>query len=265
RITLRFLTLYGFGGGGSLDNPAVDLAKPLSAARLAVSSPVSRGLTPIQWLICTVACLGFTFDLYEGLMLPLIVRPLLVDLGSLAPGSREFNLWVGILFFVPTAIGGIFGAIGGYLTDLLGRRRVLVWSILLYTASACAASFSRSIPEFMIFRCATMIGISVEFVAGITWIAELFPAPAQRESVLGYTQAFYNAGGFLVAGAYYFAVTHAEQLPSIWSAHQAWRYTLFSGLIPAIPLILLRPFLPESGVWREKKLLGTLKRPSFSA
>jgi hypothetical protein len=237
----------------------------LSPVRLDANPPVSRYLTPVQWLICAVACLGFTFDLYEGLMLPLIVRPLLVDLGKLAPGSREFNLWAGLLFFVPTAVGGVFGTLGGYLTDLLGRRRVLVWSILLYAISACAAGFSTSIPEFMFFRCTTMIGVSVEFVAGITWIAELFPAPDRRESVLGYTQAFYNLGGFLVAGAYYLCVSHVEQFPSIWSTHQPWRYTLFSGLLPAIPLILVRPFLPESQVWREKKLRGTLKRPSFSA
>jgi MFS family permease len=248
-----------------LDNQAVDLMSPLpKVERAQVAASASR-LTSIQWLICAVACLGFTFDLYEGLMLPLIVRPMLVDLGNLAPGSREFNLWVGLLFFVPTAIGGIFGTIGGYLTDLLGRRRVLVWSILLYTISACAASFATSIPAFMVLRCATMIGISVEFVAGVTWIAELFPAPAQRESVLGYTQAFYNAGGFLVAGAYYLAVTYAERLPSIWSMHQPWRYTLFSGLIPAMPLILVRPFLPESPAWKEKKLSGALRRPRFAA
>jgi hypothetical protein len=36
-----------------------------------------------------------------------------------------------------------------------------------------------------------------------------------------------------------------------------------SGVIPAIPLILIRPFLPESPTWMEKKLQGTLKRPSF--
>ena len=237
----------------------------LSPAEPARTGATPGQLSPVQWLICAVACLGFTFDLYEGLMLPLIVRPLLVDLGNLAPGSREFNLWAGLLFFVPTAIGGIFGAIGGYLTDLLGRRRVLVWSILIYTISACAASFATSIPAFMALRCATMIGVSVEFIAGITWIAELFPAPEQRESALGYTQAFYNAGGFLVAGAYYLAVTYAERLPSIWSAHQPWRYTLFSGLIPAIPLVLIRPFLPESPVWKKKKLHGTLSRPRFSA
>ena len=168
-----------------MDNQAVNLMTPLPKAERPQVDASASPLTAIQWLICVVACLGFTFDLYEGLMLPLIVRPMLVDLGNLAPGSREFNLWVGLLLFVPTAVGGIFGTIGGYLTDLLGRRRVLVWSILLYTIAACAASFATSIPVFMILRCATMIGVSVEFVAGVTWIAELFPAPAQRESVLG--------------------------------------------------------------------------------
>src|ERR1700759_5660591 len=109
----------------------------------------AASLTPTQWLVCAVASLGFLFDLYEFLVMPLIVRPLLADLGHLKPGTPAFNLWVGLLFFIPTAIGGVFGLLGGYLIDLLGRRRVLVWSILLYAFSACAAGFCTSIPVFM--------------------------------------------------------------------------------------------------------------------
>ena len=45
--------------------------------------------------------------------------------------------------------------------------------------------------------------------------------------------------------------------------HAAWRYTLMSGLIPAIPLIVIRPFLPESPVWKQKRDAGLLKRPSI--
>ena len=37
-----------------------------------------------------------------------------------------------------------------------------------------------------------------------------------------------------------------------------------SGLIPAIPLIVIRPFLPESPKWAQKKLAGTLRRPSIA-
>ncbi|MFN3324363.1 MAG: MFS transporter [Bryobacteraceae bacterium] len=229
-----------------------------------LDSPQSLRLTPIQWTICVVAALGFAFDIYELLMLPLIVRPALLELGGLRPGTPEFNQWVGWLFYIPAVAGGIFGMIGGYLTDRLGRRRVLVWSILLYAFSALAAGFTTSLPMLLFLRCTTFIGVCVEFVAAVAWLAELFPHPRQREAVLGYTQAFSSVGGLLVTGAYYLAVTYGSSLPAIYGDHQAWRYTLISGVIPAIPLIIIRPFLPESPAWREMKLKGTLKRPSFA-
>jgi MFS family permease len=224
---------------------------------------VPRPLTPIQWLICGIACLGFAFDLYETLMTALVVRPVLLSLGHLRVGTPEFNRWVGLFFFLPGLAGGIFGLLGGYLTDLLGRRRVLVWSILLYAFSACAAGFATSLSLLLLLRCTTWIGTCVEQVAAIAWLAELFENPKQRQSVLGYTQAAFGLGGMMVTGAYYLAVTYAERFPAIHGAHEPWRYTLLSGLIPAIPLILVRPFLPESPLWREKKARGILKRPSF--
>ena len=221
------------------------------------------GLTPVQWLICAIACLGFAFDLYESLMLPLIVRPALTALGNLKPGTSEFNLWVGLLFYVPNLAGGLFGLLGGYLTDLFGRRRILFWSILLYSLSACAAGFSTSLTQLLILRCTTMIGVCVEFVAAIAWLAELFTNPKRRESVLGYTQGFHTLGGLMVTGAYYSAVTYAERLPMIREGHEAWRYTLLSGLLPAIPLLFIRPFLPESPLWLKKRSLNAVERPSF--
>jgi len=221
-------------------------------------------LTGGQWLICAIAAIGFAFDIYELLMLPLIVRPALMELGGFKPGTPEFNLWVGLLFYIPAVAGGIFGLLGGYLTDRLGRRRVLVWSILLYAFSAVGAGYATNLTTFLILRCTTFIGVCVEFVAAVAWLAELFPDPKRREKVLGYTQAFSSIGGFMVSGANWLAVTYASSLPAIHGGHAAWRYTLISGLIPAIPLIVVRPFLPESPVWREKKAAGALKRPSFA-
>jgi hypothetical protein len=68
----------------------------------------------------------------------------------------------------------------------------------------------------------------------------------------------------MVTGAYALCVKFAGSLPAIYDTHEAWRYTLMSGVIPAIPLILIRPWLPESPVWKEKKAAGTLRRPSFA-
>jgi MFS family permease len=235
-------------------------------------------MTGVQWLICVIAAIGFAFDTYELLMAPLIMRPALMELGGLRPGTPEFSRWVGLMFYVPAVAGGIFGLLGGYLTDRLGRRRVLTWSILLYACSAFAAGFSTSLVMLLVLRSTTYIGVCVEFVAAVAWLAELFRDPRQRERVLGYTQAFSSLGGVMVAYANSIAIRAGSSLPAInlpgWlhlgvevgthDPHAAWRYTLMSGLIPAIPLILIRPFLPESPVWREKKLAGTLRRPSLA-
>src|SRR6202023_3601896 len=40
---------------------------------------------------------------------------------------------------------------------------------------------------------------------------------------------------------------------------------LISAALPAIPLVIIRPVLPESPEWKRRKEAGTLKRPSFSA
>src|SRR3954454_11021728 len=220
-------------------------------------------LTPVQWVICIIAAIGFAFDTYALLVAPLIVGPALGELGHLKPRTPEFNHWVGLLFYIPAMAGGIFGLLGGYLTDLLGRRRILVWSILLYAFSALASGYATSLPMLLFLRCTTFIGVSVEFVAAVAWLAELFPDPKQREKVLGYTQAFSSLGGMMVTAAYYLSVKYGASLWPIAGGHEAWRYTLLSGVIPAIPLIIIRPFLPESPMWQEKKLKGTLRRPSF--
>src|SRR6187455_770933 len=222
-------------------------------------------LTSTQWLICVIAAIGFAFDIYELLMLPLIVGPALAALVKVTPGTDAYNYWVGMLFWIPAIAGGIFGLLGGYLTDRLGRRRVLTWSILIYAFSALAAGYSTNIWQFLFFRCTTFVGVCVEFVAAVAWLAELFTEPKQRERVLGYTQAFSSIGGAMVTAANAWVLTHGTSLPQIYGGHDAWRYTLMSGVIPALPLIIIRPFLPESPVWQQKKAAGTLKRPSVAA
>ncbi|MCR9296832.1 MAG: MFS transporter [bacterium] len=226
----------------------------------------SRGfsLTATQWVVCFIAAIGFAFDIYELLMLPLILRPALAELAGILPGTPEFEYWRGVLFFVPAMVGGLFGLWGGYLTDLLGRRRVLTFSILLYAFSALACGFVTSIPMLLLFRCLVFVGVCVEFVAAVAWLAELFEQPRQREAALGYTQAFSSVGGIMVTAANLLAIRYADSLPMIAGGHEAWRYTVISGVIPAIPLIIVRPFLPESPQWAAKKASGDLRRPNLA-
>jgi MFS family permease len=241
------------------------------------SSEVQQRFGLVQWLIVGTSALGFALDIYELLMLPLIVGPALRELLPKGSTPAQIQDWVGLIFFVPAIVGGFFGLLGGYMTDRFGRRRVLVWTVILYQLSACLAAYSTSVWMLLILRCTTFMGVCIEFVAAVAWLAELFPQPRQRETVLGYTQAFSSAGGFLVAGAYGLIVKFHNELPAfqlpellqkalgpIADPHASWRYMLMSGLIPALPLILIRPFLPESPIWLRKKMQGTLKRPSFA-
>jgi nitrate/nitrite transporter NarK len=215
----------------------------------------------VRAVVCFIAAIGFAFDTYELLMLTLIVRPALAELAGAMPGTPEFERWVAALFFVPALAGGVFGLLGGWMSDVWGRRRVLTFSILLYAFSALAAGFSTSPEMLLFFRTTTFVGVCVEFVAATAWLAELFPEAKTRERVLGYTQAFASVGGILVTGANILAQQFGAMLPAIHGGHEAWRYTLISGVIPAIPLILVRPFLPESPLWLANREAIRAKRP----
>ncbi|HJT77917.1 MAG TPA: MFS transporter [Gemmataceae bacterium] len=233
-------------------------------------------LTFRHWLILILAAIGFGFDIYVLLIMQYIGKGLLAELLPHADPATRLT-WRGLLFWVPMLAGGSVGLVGGYLTDLLGRRRILSYSILLYAVATFASGFATTLPMFLVLRCLTLIGVCVEFVAAIAWLAELFPQHEQRERVLGYTQAFSSFGGMTVAAIFLLFDRYNLQLPALQlpeflehvlgpvaDPHASWRYTLLSGVLPAIPLILIRPFMPESPVWAQKKAAGTLRRPSFT-
>lgn len=227
-----------------------------------------KKLTLTEWLIILVAIIGFAFDTYELLMLPLIAGPALAEILQVPANNPLVTEWVGRMLWITALCGGVFGLLGGWLIDRFGRKKVLAASILLYSFSPVMAAFSTSLGAFLFFRCTTFIGVCVEFVAAITWLAELFPDKRQKELVLGGTQAFASVGGLLVTAANILAVKYAATLPSLglpepFNAHASWRYTLMTGLIPAIPIALMLPFVPESQVWVEKRRAGVLRRPSI--
>jgi MFS family permease len=226
--------------------------------------PAGPRFTFVKWTICAVAAMGFLFDIYVVLVGPLILQPALTELGHLNPGTAAYRDWAGKLFWIPPLGGGFCGLWGGYLADRFGRRRILTWSILLYTFSAMASGLATDLDALLLFRTLSFAGVCVEFVAAVAWLAESFPEPKTREAVLGYTQAFSSLGGVLAAGAFYLANRYGQGFPAIHGGHSAWRYALISGVAPALPLIVIRPFLPESPQWALKRIAGTLKRPSVA-
>jgi MFS family permease len=234
--------------------------------------PLPPALPPLDrtaWLVLLVAAIGFLFDTYELLLLPLIAAPAISEILQLPTSHPDVTAWVGRLLWMAALCGGVFGLIGGWLTDRFGRKTVLAASIALYSLSPVAAALSTSLAGFIFFRCTTFVGVCVEFVAAITWLAELFPEKGRKEKVLGWTQAFASIGGLFVTVVNGWILNHAASLPALpigepFNAHADWRYTLITGLLPALPIALLLPFVPESRAWQQRRAAGTLKRARLS-
>jgi MFS family permease len=228
--------------------------------------------TTTTWLIIVIASIGFLFDTYELLMTPLVAAPAIAELLKVPLNNPMVTDWVGKLLWIAALCGGVFGLLGGWLVDRFGRKKIMAASIFMYSLSPFCAAFATTLPMFIFFRSTTFIGVCVEFVAAITWLAEVFTDKKEKEKWLGITQAFASLGGLLVTGVSVWISSHGADLPhwglpiSLGATDPgSWRYLLMTGILPAIPIALLLPFVPESQVWIDRRAAGSLKRPSFGA
>ncbi len=236
-----------------------------------MSTPAPK-FTTTHWLIIIIASIGFLFDTYELLMTPLVAAPAIAELLKLPMNNPIVTSWVGNLLWIAALCGGVFGLLGGWLVDNFGRKKIMALSIFLYSFSPFCAAYSTSLGMFVFFRSTTFIGVCVEFVAAITWLAEVFSDKKQKEKWMGITQAFASIGGVLVTLVSVWINKHGADLPHIGlpaglgsNDPSTWRFLLMTGILPAIPIALLLPFVPESKAWQDRKAAGTLKRPSFAA
>src|SRR5438105_137217 len=201
-------------------------------------------------------------------MFPAMGADGLAELLKTKPSDDSVKFWIGTTLWIGALCGGVFGLLGGWLIDRLGRKTVMAGSIFIYSFSPLAAAFSTELWMLVFFRCTTFIGVCVEMVAAVTWLAELFDDKRTREKIIGWTLATASLGGILVTAVYKWIVSNAGDLPALpvgsgFNPHAAWRYTLLTGLIPGAMILLMLPFVPESMVWKARKQAGTLKRPSI--
>jgi MFS family permease len=227
-------------------------------------------LTFQSWLVIIIASIGFLFDTYQLLMTPLAGPQAIAELLKVPLSNPAVTATMPKLLWMTALCGGIFGLLGGWLIDRLGRKFVMALGIFIYSLSPVAGAYAHTLNEFIFWRCVTFVGVCIEFVAAITWIAEIFVDKVQKERWLGITQAFASLGGVTVSWINLWIIAHAKDLGH-WGLPIAaggadpssWRYLMLSGVLPALPIALMLPFVPESQIWRQKKMAGTLKRPSF--
>lgn len=159
-------------------------------------------------------------------------------------------------------IGCIFGAaIAGTLNDYLGRRKVLLISAVLFLTSALGTALPKDLTQFILFRFLGGIGVGAASMTSPLYIAEVTPTPI-RGRMISINQ-FAIVLGFIVV--YFVNYMIAIGRNETWLILTGWRWMFGSEALPAILLLILLFFVPESPRWlfkqgREEQSFNILSR-----
>jgi MFS family permease len=190
----------------------------------------SPQITAVHRRILALAFLGWTFDFYDLILYTFLTRAISADLG-LSHMGHGFALG---LSFAATAVGGIAS---GLLADRFGRRRLVSWTILVYSLGSLLSGIATSEAMLLAARAVTGLGVGGEWAAGHSLVAETFP-PDRRG----------RAGALLQTGAPV-GVLLATIVGTLVAPAVGWRACLIGSSLTALLAFVARRFMPESDLW----------------
>jgi EmrB/QacA subfamily drug resistance transporter len=162
-----------------------------------------------------------------------IVNVALPSIGAHLHFSRDDLSWVVNAY---TLTFGGFLLLGGRLADLLGRRRMFMLGLVLFSVASFAGGIAQSEPWLIAARAVQGLGGAIVSPAALSIITTTFAEGSERNRALGIWGAVAGAGG--AAGVL---------LGGILTSGLSWRWVLFVNVPIGIAAALLAPrLLPES-------------------
>jgi SP family arabinose:H+ symporter-like MFS transporter len=143
-------------------------------------------------------------------------------------------------------LGCIPGAlVGGFLSDYYGRKRVLFLCAVLFAVSGILSALPNTFVEFLLARFCGGIAIGISSMVCPVYVSEC--SPAQSRGRLGTLFQLGIVVGILVT----FFVNSAirGQGDFTWNQSFGWRWMLGAEALPAVLLLCVLPFAPESPRW----------------
>ena len=164
----------------------------------------------------------------------------LVVLGAVNPALLDYPDWdvdAGSLTVISTAglVGMTLGALAiGTLTDVLGRRRTLIFSVTAFSVLTLACAFATS-PEMLgVLRFLAGLGLGGALPTALAIVAEF--APGRKGSASTTVMTGYHVGAVATA-----------LLALVLLESSGWRAMFVAGTLPAFVLVpLMFRYLPES-------------------
>src|SRR5213076_229170 len=173
---------------------------------------------------------------------------------SLPTIGRDLHFSETSLQWVVTAYALTFGGfllLGGRAADLLGRRRILILGLAIFTAASLGAGLATTDVLLIAMRGLQGFGAAVVLPAALSIVMNMFAEGAERNKALGLW------GGIGAAGATVGLITGG-----LVTRYVGWEYIFFLNLPIGIAALLLAPrIVPESrleGVRRRFDPLGAI-------
>ncbi len=190
-------------------------------------------------LIVSVATLGgFLFGFDSG-----------VINGTVDGLQEAFNSsTIGTGFNVASMLlGCAVGAfVAGRLSDVIGRRAVLLIAAALFIISAWGSGVATDATTFVIARVLGGLAVGAASVIAPAYISEV--APAERRGRLSSIQQVMIIVGLTAAflSNYFLAEFAGGSQVEFWGGYAAWRWMFWAELVPATLFLILLFFIPES-------------------
>lgn len=224
------------------------------------TTPWYHGISRYQWLVLIVASLGWVFDVFEGQAFVVTMKQ---AMPALTPAGQEKNipLYRDITFAAFLLGGALGGVVFGLLSDRLGRKRILTYTILLYSLFTCLSAFASRWWEMAVYRFLVALGVGGEWAVASALVAEVFPQRARA-----WSQSIFHAssvlGTYLAVAAGTFIVAKKPTLSLLGRdfSLSGWRVVFLLGIVPALLIIWVRVSLREPERWlRARNAAGELR------
>jgi MFS family permease len=204
----------------------------------AVEVPWYKSLNRKQWFTLFASNLGWLFDGYETYALILTAGPALRDL--LAPSDlSRLPTYIGAVIGIGLLGWGVGGMIGGILADYIGRKRMMLFAILAYSAMTALSAIAFDWWSLALFRFLVGVAIGSEWATGSSMIAEVWPDNARGKGA-GLMQCGLGIGFFIASLVWLFIAPIGAG---------SWRIMYVIGVLPALLTLWIRRTIPESELW----------------
>lgn len=214
-----------------------------------------EGVTRYQWLVLLIASLGWIFDVFEG---QIFVASMNEAMPSLVPPETTTGtvaLYNNVAFGAFLLGGATGGILFGMLSDRIGRKRTLSFTILFYSLFTCVSALSQQWWHLAGLRFLVAMGVGGEWAVASSMVAEVFPKKARAHvggifhasSVFG-TYLAVAAGFFIIGNSHIVAYAESIGMPSL-----AWRLGFAMGALPALLILWIRISLREPESWEQAR------------